>query len=246
MRIGCDLDGTLADMTGALSREAEALFGRRFAVRRDAPLPVEPDAAPELAPTVDPAGHAADPAEAPHDAEEAPELTASQQQKVWRRVGQLENFWTTLSEIEPGAVAELGLRAAEDGWEVLFLTQRPATAGETSQLQSQRWLEAHGFTYPSVFVASGDARGRIAEALQLDVVIDDRPANCLEVALASRARPILVWRDDPGLLPPGVTRHGIDVVRSFAEALAAIQQMQRERRASRRGFFAAARRALGT
>ena len=40
--------------------------------------------------------------------------------------------------------------ARERRWEVIFLTTRPSTAGELVQLQSQRWLAAHGFQYPSV------------------------------------------------------------------------------------------------
>lgn len=37
-------------------------------------------------------------------------------------------------------------------WEVFFITQRPATEGETVQRQTQKWLVQQGFDLPSVIV----------------------------------------------------------------------------------------------
>jgi hypothetical protein len=101
---------------------------------------------------------------------------------------------------------------------VVFLTQRPASAGDTVQLQSQRWLVRQGFPLPSVFVVSG-SRGQAAAALSLDAVVDDREDNCLDVAVESAAKAILVWRDDPAALDELVTRRGVAVVHSVAECL---------------------------
>ena len=50
-----------------------------------------------------------------------------------------------------------------------------------------------GFTLPSVFVVQG-SRGLVADALALDVVIDDRPENCMDVAADSNAGVFLLWR----------------------------------------------------
>jgi hypothetical protein len=91
-------------------------------------------------------------------------------------------------------------------------------AGETVQIQSQRWLEAHGFQYPSVFVVHR-SRGKIADALELDAVVDDRPENCVDIAVDSRAMPILIWPGDESLLPPGTKRLGVRVTTSISEAL---------------------------
>jgi hypothetical protein len=71
---------------------------------------------------------------------------------------------------------------------------------------------------PSVFVVQG-SRGRIADALDLHIVVDDRPENCLDVVVDSKARAILVWRDDEKRLPPATRRLGIGVVKSTAECL---------------------------
>ena len=97
-------------------------------------------------------------------------------------------------------------------------------AGATAQLQSQRWLESKGFTLPSVFVVQG-SRGRIAAALHLDLVVDDRPENCLDVVVDSKARAILIWRDDANQLPAAARRLGIGVVKTLSECLDILTQV---------------------
>src|SRR5262249_45562050 len=146
----------------------------------------------------------------------ARDLSSRELDQLWQHVRGIENFWLTLDEIEPGAVARLGALASMHGWELIFLTQRPATAGDTAQRQTQRWLEGHGVELPSVFVMNG-SRGKVAAALNLDVVIDDRPENCLDVVSDSDARSILVWRDDPATVPPSLARLAIDIVFSIGD-----------------------------
>jgi hypothetical protein len=63
------------------------------------------------------------------------------------------------------------------------------------------------------------SRGRIAHALDLDAVVDDRAENCLDVAVDSQARPVLIWPGDQSGIPPGATRLGVRIVTSIAEAL---------------------------
>lgn len=205
LRIGCDLDGVLADMDGALRRHASVLFPEHAA-----------------------GGEVPDETTADDDSDPALprlELTQRQQRSVWRHVRATENFWETLEEIEAGAVARLYETAAARQWEIIFLTKRPATIGLTAQVQSQRWLEAHGFQLPSVYVVNG-SRGHIASALALDVVIDDTPENCLDVATDSRARVVAVFRDDK-VLPPAVRRLGVQMVRTVEECLAVLCEMDR-------------------
>jgi hypothetical protein len=226
LRVACDLDGTIADMEGALQREAEQLFGPGVVVRPagsshlEAPVdPPSPEAAVRQA--VDASAEVA--ANNPKHAERRA-LSDRQLRELWQHVATIDNFWTTLKEIEPGSVARIaGLRAAHR-LEVMFLTQRPDTAGEPAQLQTQRWLAAHGFEFPSVFVLHG-SRGRAAAALHIDVVLDDRPENCLEVVTESKARPILVWREPIESVPPGAARLGIETVFSIADALHRIEDL---------------------
>ena len=85
------------------------------------------------------------------------------------------------------------MRGVRDASFVIFLTSRPETRGDTAQAQSHRWLANKGFLQPSVFVVHG-SRGKIAASLALDVIVDDRPENCLDVAVDS----VCVHGDTPG------------------------------------------------
>jgi hypothetical protein len=204
LRIGFDLDGVLADMDAALREQCDQLFG----TARSEPSLAANDAAAD------------DGEEAPTGPAETPvvqlDLSVRQERQLWRHVSTIENFWEGLQEIEAGAVARLAALTRERAWEIIFLTKRPRTAGATAQLQSQRWLEAKGFPLPSVFVVQG-SRGRIAKALDLDIVVDDRPENCLDVITESSARAILVWR---GATPATTAqRLGIGTVATVRECL---------------------------
>ena len=215
LRIACDLDGTIADLDGALQREAEKVFGSEVRVRAvDSALPETPDVEAD-----DDGG-----VKESDTSHETKTLTSRQMRQLWTHVASIENFWISLREIEAGSVARFAALRSQHGMEVIFLTQRPDTAGEATQLQTQRWLEAHGFELPSVYVLQG-SRGKAAAALGLDVVLDDRPENCLDVAAESKAQPILVWRNPVDAIPPGAARLGIDIVFSMAEAFRRLEEM---------------------
>ena len=215
LRIAFDLDGVFADMEGELSRHAEALFGSK----PEATARADSDPPPGAIGQADGASTKSD---------EPPlsklRLTLRQQRRLWDHVEGIDNFWETLNEIEPGSLTRLSRLATQRQWEIIFLTRRPATAGATAQLQSQRWLRAKGFPLPSVFVVQG-SRGRIAASLALDFVIDDTPENCLDVVVDSKARAVLVWRDERQPPPATTTRLGIGVVKSVADCLAILAQI---------------------
>jgi hypothetical protein len=245
LRIACDLDGTLADMDAALQREAVRLFGPNVDLHADpgerleSAEDVEEKAAPAPENVAEAAAAraeaAAETAAAAPDPGKPRALTSRELRALWQHVGQIENFWTSLAEIEPGAVARLATLATQYRWEVIFLTQRPPSAGETGQVQTQRWLQEHGFELPSVMVMQG-SRGKVADALALDAVIDDRPENCLDVTTDSTARALLIWRLRPELLPPGIARTTITTVFTFSEALGKLEQLMADR-AKRRTLF---------
>jgi hypothetical protein len=235
LRVAFDLDGVFADMEGELVRQAQLLFGeqmtRRLQERTGDGAPQSTGSGPAARPAADsdkPADSAAD-GEAPGELDSAPpiirlQMTTRQQRRLWHHVETIETFWEALKEIEPGVIARLAAVATERKWEVIFLTKRPATAGATSQVQSQRWLESKGFALPSVYVVQG-SRGRIASALGIDFVVDDRPENCLDVVVDSKARAILVWREDEKQLPTAARRLGIGVVKSVDEGLAILAKI---------------------
>jgi uncharacterized HAD superfamily protein len=223
LRVGFDLDGTVADMYSALRREAISLFGEE--VLQSAAPPPPPPAKADKGDKADkdPKDGSAKPEEDPVVMHEL-HLTSRQQAQLWDHVRRLENFWTTLPELEPGIIARIARAATERRWEVIFLTTRPATEGELVQLQSQRWLEAHGFPYPSVYVVHR-SRGKIADALGLDAFVDDRPENCLDIAVESKAKVILVWHGSLKDVPAGAKRLGVRAVTSIKDALTLLEQL---------------------
>lgn len=158
------------------------------------------------------------------------------------QAGSAEDFWERLTEFEPGAVARLAGMAESRRWEVIFLTDRPPTPGATAQIQSQRWLESKGFILPSVYVVRG-SRGRVAAALDLDLVIDAAPEHAAEVVEDSGARAILVWRFDRQALPVEAHRADIKVVGSTADCLDVLNAMAGP--TPRDGFLTRVRRMLG-
>jgi uncharacterized HAD superfamily protein len=206
LRIGIDLDGVLADMNAALDQHADQLFG---------PAPSAPDPARDVDAQASVAPEAVS-GKTPLRLRRR--LTERQQRRLWRRIRGIDGFWERLEETEPGVVARLSALATERRWEIIFLTKRPTTAGATSQIQSQRWLASKGFPLPSVFVVTG-SRGLIATALALDIVVDDRPENCVDVAIDSPARTIAIFRETQPPPPTFLKTMGIDLVRSAAECL---------------------------
>jgi hypothetical protein len=218
MRIAFDLDGVLADLHTAYVRAALMLF---------------PDVNPALVASASAGASPPTDEGTPHPdipvapVERHPDLSPRQARAVWATLCAQENFWETLDEIEAGAVARIADVAARRRWEVIFLTSRPTAPGHTVQRQTQRWLAQHGFALPSVFVVQ-QARGAIAAALKLDVVIDDRPEGCLDVVLESKARSVLIWRGDETTVSASARRLGVGVVPSVSACLDVLIQADAE------------------
>jgi hypothetical protein len=246
LRIGFDLDGVLADMDSALARCATEIFGEAMFQRLQGHARDASDA--DTPPPVADSEGAGDTDGLTVADNTTPilriKMTPRQTNRLWRHVETVENFWQDLQEIEPGSIARLAAIAAERRWEIIFLTKRPATAGATAQVQSQKWLESKGFSLPSVFVVQGN-RGRIAQALDLDIVVDDRTENCLDVVTDSRARAVLVWREKPQGLPTAARRLGIGVVESMSECVDILVQIDTIPAEEKTGVFNRLMRILG-
>ena len=121
LRIGIDLDGTLADLSAIFHEYEQRLFGHQ--------LPEEPDDADESA------------AESEPNRKE--KLKASKQRSreheaVWRAIRDTPDFWTLLKPIEHNAVRQLHDAAMRFKWEVFFITQRPRTASESVKYAESR------------------------------------------------------------------------------------------------------------
>ena len=105
------------------------------------------------------------------------------------------------------------------------MTRRPSTEGDPVQFQTQWWIEQQGFYYPAVVTVPG-SRGELANALRLDVIVDDQLLNCVDVVGGSTAKALLLLRDaqDKTTQDHAVGR-GIGVVATLEEAIDVLEHL---------------------
>jgi hypothetical protein len=157
---------------------------------------------------------------------EAQNRTPGDVERVWKAIAQSHNWWTTIKPFEPEQIARLYALAREGLWEVVFLTKRPPSSGDTVQFQTQWWLERYGYLLPSVITVPG-SRGELANALRLDLIVDDQLINCAEILGASTTKAVLVLRDgEPEALRTHATSRGIGVVSTLEQAVDVVHQIQ--------------------
>ena len=144
--------------------------------------------------------------------------------RVWDHISRTTNWWMDLQPYEQDQIARLYDLTRAATWEVFFLTKRPGSAGDSVQFQTQWWLERQGFYLPSVVTVPG-SRGELANALRLDIVVDDLVLNCIEVVSASPSKAILMLRDANDTARRHATDRGIGVVEDLAEALGVLEQV---------------------
>lgn len=234
LRVAFDMDGTLADFEVSFRDYEHRLFGTEEAKARP-PEPevreyeerqlAETSGTEEVIEKMDRRTSAEERAVGEIEAQRRQSLYGLRRRldRVWRAIESTPNYWTTLRPIDLDAIRRIRDMAERHRWEVFFITQRPATGGDTVQRQTQRWLIAQGFDMPSVIVVSR-SRGKLAAALHLDYLVDDSPKNAVDVISDSRARVLLIVRDADEATEASARRLGIGVVRSIGEALDILEQ----------------------
>jgi hypothetical protein len=196
LRLGFDLDGVVADFRTAFLQVASELLGAESIQKPGSSMPDLDAVSPDHA------------------------------KRVWKAITSTSNWWVGLTPYEPLQIARLYQLARRFRWEVSFLTTRVPTAGDSVQVQSQAWLERHGYYMPAVFTVPG-SRGEIANGLRLDLVIDDQLLNCLEIVGASQTKAILILQHKPdAALEQQATDRGIGVVHRLEEAIDVLLKVQ--------------------
>jgi hypothetical protein len=209
LRIGFDMDGTLADFGRAFHEVEARLFG---------PEPVIEVRQPER----EEEGQGATADETPVSGI-APAELRRQRAEIWKAIHRTPDFWRTLKPIGHGAVARIHRLMLQYKWEVFFITQRPYSEGDTVQRQTQKWLVEQGFDLPSVLVLGG-SRGAAAAALRLNYHVDDSAQNCVDVISDSTARPILIVRDTDEVGIASARNLGIGTAASISECLDVLER----------------------
>jgi hypothetical protein len=151
-------------------------------------------------------------------------LAQDEVKKVWAEVARTPNWWMTLEPYEPDQIARLYGLTRAGGWEVFFLTNRPMSAGDTVQFQTQSWIESHGFYMPSVLTIPG-SRGEVANGLRLNLVVDDLLLNCIDVVSASTAKALLLLRSGDTAVEQHALQRGIGVVPTLHDALEVVLRL---------------------
>lgn len=103
-------------------------------------------------------------------------LSEQQISAVWDRIEGTHNFWIGLKKLPTVDAFDIALL---DEHILYFITSRSHVSGLPVEKQTAIWLQKLGFSHPTVIVSAN--KGELAQALQLDAFIDDRPENCLQV-----------------------------------------------------------------
>jgi hypothetical protein len=211
LRIGFDMDGVLADFASAFRDHDKQLFGAdaHDAIGEPEREEERQAAATNATLTEERVAHA--------------RARRRREEAVWKSIEETPNFWASVRPIDKKAVARIHQLMLRHRWEVFFITQRPATAGDTVQRQTQRWLVEQGFDLPSVLVIRG-SRGAAAKALALDYHVDDSPQNCMDVVADSSAKPILIVPAKFKTAIASARKLGIGVAHRIGDALDVLDQ----------------------
>jgi FMN phosphatase YigB (HAD superfamily) len=197
VRIGCDVDGVLADFNHAFIERVIKVTGVDYFPPRPFDIPL-------------------------WNYPEHYGYSAAQTSAVWESIKADRMFWRTLKPYgETPRVIEYLFRLMCRDHDVYFITDRP---GIIAKRQTEDWFRAITSQmllspFPITVLISGDKAG-CAQALNLDLYIDDRWENCEAVRLRGCTKVFLL--DRPWNADAPAEEYDIVRVRSVMEIAPAI------------------------
>ena len=157
MRVGCDVDGVLANFNFDYQQTIIRITGHNLFQPCDQENPPVWNY-PELR------GY-----------------TKEEMRKVWDYIRTSDDFFERLLPLDGATSLDLVMPGLEDHHDIYFITNRP---GVTAKRQTERWLFHwlnYGLTPYTSTVLIAENKAVIAQGLKLDVYLDDKWENAWEV-----------------------------------------------------------------
>lgn len=195
LKLGIDVDGVLADFVMGHVKALQHVTGKNL--------------------------FPADFVETEWDYHLAVGYTQEEDARTWKYIADSPDFWRTLP---PLSSAEASLNYLRKKWvegcDVYFITTR---FGERVKEQTEDWLDTfnekipHGVPNPTVLITR--RKGLCCKALNIDLFIDDKPENCMDVVMHSPATKVFLlnqpWNAAWTNKTPWITRR--DALVGFAD-----------------------------
>jgi len=119
-----------------------------------------------------------------------PALTRFPDGPVWKEIHDSATFWMRLDPLPDMQTVRHFLDERRGVDDVYFVTDRP---GRFSKSQTETWLMRQGIYHPTVILSG--RKGDVAVALKLELYVDDKGENIVDVeAKSPTTRAVLIQR----------------------------------------------------
>ena len=144
--------------------------------------------------------------------------------RVWNHIARRPNWWMTLRAYEPDEIAKLYALCALAQVGSLFPDEASSECRRRGAVPDAMVAGAAGVLSAAVITVPG-SRGDLANALRLDLAIDDQFVNCAEIIGAGPTKALLMLRDPNPAMQQHAIDRGVGVVSTLAETLPILQQL---------------------
>jgi 5'(3')-deoxyribonucleotidase len=103
-------------------------------------------------------------------------LTTEQEAILWACIHNTQNFWQNLTPLPSTSL----LPVLAQHHDLIFVTNRLETPGNTVCKQTERWLKFY-FDILNPYVICAGSKGEVCQGLRLAAFIDDKPENIEDI-----------------------------------------------------------------